>query len=178
MTPLYELRETLQYLAEALRVRRCHTEPVHHAQTVGEHSCGVAVLCHLLTEGQASADLLLAAVTHDLGERRWGDMPGHVKVELGLFAELEAREQETLLGHGLLSVRKLGEADRRTLELADKLDLALYCCVERAQGNQLVSAMLENVVSSVRRFQPLSPREAEVFLSIKSIWRNYDKQGN
>lgn len=166
------MRETLQYLAEALRVRRCHTEPVHHAQTVGEHSCGVAVLCHLLTEGQASADLLLAAVTHDLGERRWGDMPGHVKVELGLFAELEAREQETLLAHGLLSVRKLGEHDRRTLELADKLDLLLYCCLERAQGNQLVHSMYDNLLNSVRRFQPLNPREAEVFVSIKSIWRN------
>lgn len=165
------LRETLQYLAEALRVRRCHTEPVHHAQTVGEHSCGVAVLCHLLTEGCATADLLQAAVVHDLGERRWGDMPGHVKVELGLFTGLENLEQETLLAHGLLS-RQLSQVEQRILELADKLDLLLYCCVERAQGNQLVRQMYENLLISVRRFQPLGRREAEIFISIKSIWED------
>lgn len=165
----------LKYLAEALRVRRCHAEPVLHPATVGEHSCGVALLCLLLTEGQASGPLLRAALTHDLGERRWGDMPGNVKHELQLDAQFDELERRTLADLELPLPPPLTGAEARTLALADKLDLLLHCCLERAQGNQLVRTMWGNCFAALQRYQPFSAAEAELVNTTYQLWRHYDE---
>src|SRR6266705_5974190 len=63
----------------ATGVRRFHTVPcAGEPQTVGQHSCGVALIvlaCHPLP----SAQLLQACLTHDLNESVLGDLPAPTK---------------------------------------------------------------------------------------------------
>ncbi len=71
--------ERLVYSFRASRVKRWHTHSyMIYEDTVGHHSHGVAMII-LILHPDPPASLLKAALLHDLGEKRTGDMSHWIK---------------------------------------------------------------------------------------------------
>ena len=126
----------LYFVVEGGAVQRFHTRPGLTPYTDAAHSHGVALLCHRLTGGAASANLLMAALTHDLGEQYAGDMSAPAKRALHMRERLKRAEDAQLAKYGLAF--SLTEEEARVLNLADQLEGMLWCCRERFLGNTYV----------------------------------------
>lgn len=136
------MKELLQFISEGGSVVRYHTRSGIKPDTDAHHSHGVAMLCSLLApqaeDGRttASANLLMAALTHDLAEQASSDMSAPSKRALGI-RELLGNYERTFLKHYNLDYTKHCTEDELTiLALADQLDGLLYCCRELALGNR------------------------------------------
>jgi 5'-deoxynucleotidase YfbR-like HD superfamily hydrolase len=127
----------LQFVRAGAAVRRFHAVHTLQTETVGHHSHGVAMLCYTLAEGTPSAELLLAALTHDLAEQIYGDIPAPTKRALNISAACAQLEDDALASRGLQFDLTLDE--RRILKLADLLDAMGFCVRERQLGNQLMA---------------------------------------
>ena len=114
-------------------VKRFHTVTMHREHLVSSHSWGVATLL-LYIYPQASRELIMSALWHDVAEAHTGDMPATTKwanpVLAAALAEVEARAN-TDLG---LDV-ELSEDDTRMLKFADMAELILSCMQEYELGN-------------------------------------------
>ena len=108
-------------------VQRWHTHPVmaRAGQTLGHHQWGVATIIAAL-HPCPSAELLVSAMWHDVGEFVSGDMPYTAKrsnptlsYELG---KIEDRAKRKLTGAQFL----LDDDDKSWIELADRLEAYLY----------------------------------------------------
>lgn len=126
--------------------RRFHTVPILKEQTLAAHSWGVAMLMFIIY-GQSEPGLtmvdIMAALTHDLAEERFGDMPAPTKRSLGeIFPDFRekygAMEQRHLTNYGMNWEEFLDDDKKRRLKLCDSLEGALYCCRERALGNRTI----------------------------------------
>lgn len=82
--------------------------------------------------------VLTAALTHDLAEARYGDLPAPAKRELGKewSRQFSSVEHTALQSYGL--VVDLPPRDVRGLKLADYIDGCLFCIEERRMGNRAV----------------------------------------
>ena len=127
-------RQILEFIFNGAAVQRFHTTPPLRPQTDGAHSFGVAWWCWLLTEGQCSRQLLLAALAHDLAEHVTGDVPAMVKRQNNIGVQLDALEAIQLGSVGLEF--EITDAERRVLDLADALDGMMFCAAERKLGNR------------------------------------------
>lgn len=140
MSEFLHLMETWR---QGLGVRRFHTWPTIGEQTVGHHSCGVAliiVMCH----PNPSGALLSAAVTHDLSEGVLGDLPATTKWRNpALQAEWHKleRDVDTALG---LPMDQLNEQDSASLLLADALEGLLFCREQLRLGNLNYRVVADN----------------------------------
>ena len=106
--------------------RRWHTHPdlAVHDDPICGHQGRCALLVILLWPVHSAA-LLRAAVTHDMGEFRVGDLPAWLKEEAGdLIADHAAAEQRAMAAMGL--VVPLDGLDQVRLHLVDKLDAYLF----------------------------------------------------
>jgi 5'-deoxynucleotidase YfbR-like HD superfamily hydrolase len=119
---------------QAGSVLRYHAAPTVRPQTVGHHSFGVAVIVIYLTSGDASANLLKAAVLHDTAELFTGDIPFTVKRDNAdiktTFDELENRAY----AERLLEMPELTKEERCVLKLADTLEGYLWCVKHESSG--------------------------------------------
>lgn len=134
---------TLAFLRRSGRVRRYHTEELLKPQDVAQHSYGVAWLCWWLTEGAASAPLVLHALAHDAAEHGLGDIPSPTKRELGIRHQVDAAEARLMALHGVV-LPDLSEFETKVLKLADALDGVLHCVHELELGNQTLYAVFLN----------------------------------
>jgi hypothetical protein len=126
------------------QVTRYHTELCVKSQDVAQHSFNVAWLCWLLSGKDPSANLLLAALSHDAGERKTGDMPSPTKRSIeGLTDRLDALERRSTLRAGFEGV-VITDHERTILKLADLLDGCFYCLREIMMGNRLMVDDLRN----------------------------------
>lgn len=116
---------------------RWHTEINLKRQDVAQHSFNVAWFCWLLMDGAPSIALIMAALAHDAGERKTGDMPSPTKIKLGIGALLDNMEADYLLTAGY-DPKLLTAEESRVLKLADALDGAFFCLRELMLGNRLV----------------------------------------
>lgn len=148
LTPVEALLLRLDHIDAGGEVKRMHTVPTLREQTVAAHSFGVAWWCWMLSPAQRpSANLLMAALAHDVPEHAVGDIPAPTKRLLGRD-QLDAMEAEADLAGGL-PVFELTEAEARILKMADCFDLLMTCVKEAEMGNrrQQLLAMKTNVVS-------------------------------
>lgn len=115
-------------------VKRYHTVTMIQEQTVAAHSWGVAcVLLDVLT--YPSAELLKAALYHDVAESMVGDCPATTKWRYpDLARELNKAEDEveSLLGVSCL----LSDTEKQCLKFADMADLVLHCLKDYRLGNR------------------------------------------
>jgi 5'-deoxynucleotidase YfbR-like HD superfamily hydrolase len=170
------LSDQLRFIQSGMQTVRYHTEVTLQRQTVGQHSCGVALLCDVLTEGKASADLLRAALVHDLAEHRLGDMPAPAKRELGIRGVFQKSEDDLLHEHDLFV--GLTDEDEHVLKIADAMDGMLNCIQERRLGNTIISYIYNNFDSYVYMLvygsvdKPVHPirRHEQVFSEIRNLW--------
>lgn len=135
---------------EALRasgaVSRFHTVRLIAPETVAEHSFNVVNLVLALTDCRASRHLILAALTHDMGEYVVGDIPSPIKRRLPeqVRAEVARAEEEAIesLHPGLADRNILGtltELESRILAIADVLDGLMKCIEELKMGNATIT---------------------------------------
>lgn len=122
----------LDMMVRGAGVKRFHTARTLTENNVAEHSFEVALLCHILSDGTESRNLLLAALTHDLAEHETGDIPGYVGSAMKSCLK---EHEEHLLNIAGLSFA-LTEGEERTLKLADRLSGMLFCLRERQLGNR------------------------------------------
>lgn len=150
LTPPSEETYTLR---QAAQVKRSHTVTTIGHQTIAEHSYHVAMLCWEMYDGQPSAELLKAAMFHDLAEISTGDVPATVKWKNNLLKNiLEDMEESFNMQYGL--VTELDEEERLILKYADSLELAFFCVDQIRMGNWHVKLMLSNILNALTRMPP------------------------
>lgn len=144
------LRQQMNFILHAGNVQRFHTLPTLKGQTVGHHSFGVAWMCYLLTNGAPTADLLMAALSHDAAEQTVGDIPSPSKKILDTENKLSAMEADILSDFGLNVV--LTPREEAILKMADILDGMLFCMSERHMGNRFISSCMGRYAGYARKF--------------------------
>jgi 5'-deoxynucleotidase YfbR-like HD superfamily hydrolase len=113
-----DLRKTWR----ATFTRRWHSNPdmCHTVDPVGGHSARVAlILLHCWPD--ASRDLIIAALTHDLAESITGDIPPAAKEMFPAFITMERCVAASNGWHVALS-----DADETRLKFADRLDAYMW----------------------------------------------------
>lgn len=121
------------------RVRRYHSEPVIHEQTVGEHTYNVLWYVMLLTNQSPSPELLMGALKHDVHEFVTGDCPAPTKRQPGMKEAWDALEADIELRYNIVNPDEaLTAPEARILKLADVLDGCGYCYMELKMGNRLI----------------------------------------
>lgn len=159
------MRAQVKFITAGGEVTRYHTVRVLQQETVGHHSFGVAMYCYLM--GSPSANLLMAALTHDLAEHITGDCPAPAKRELGIGEAMNALEDRILRDIGLEF--PLTDAERRTLKLADIFQGMSFCTRELQLGNQNIRPIF-NRYKSYAEEKVLVGAERELFDTIMEIY--------
>lgn len=102
--------------------------------------------------GEVRSQLLMACLTHDVGETYTGDVPYPVKVQHPqLKAYLDACEEHYRIMNGLNFA--CSEEDYQILKAADMLDLVLKCIDEMQLGNQTVEQMFNTGMRVLKKMQ-------------------------
>lgn len=128
------LAQQIETARRGMLVRRYHQRFTAEPDTVGKHSCGVALFC-LMIDPQCSAAVLAAAVTHDLAEYIVGDLPAPTKRTLSEEAKAEIDQLEVkVLSDAGFSIQ-VSKHEKLLLKVADYLDGIYFCLEERARGN-------------------------------------------
>lgn len=146
----WEQMEYLDVMRAGGAVRRFHTCRFMNMQTVAEHSYGVAVMCLALTNREASARLLRAALQHDVEEQETGDLPFPAKRQHGVLRqEIEKLERQFRVCHGLEELSDLSTEDRLVLSWADLLEMWFTCHEQVRMGNQFAQAVQDKAMDAL-----------------------------
>lgn len=141
-------------LRNAAMTVRCHTVRTLKPQTLAEHSYHVAMLCWKLCDREPSAELLKAAMFHDLAESRTGDIPATAKWESAMLREaLQLMEDNFESEHHLYC--SLTPKEMLVLKWADALELAWHCVDEMRMGNRFVDQMYDNIMQYMLKLEPV-----------------------
>ena len=137
-------------------VERFHTTGRLSRETVGHHSCNVALLL-LRLDPNCSRELLVAALTHDLAEVATGDVPATAKWDNpGLAKELKYSEAQWELDHDVPGARDfLSDKEIQLLKVADMADLVMSCVEESKRGNQYAVALVNNGMNWLQKCELL-----------------------
>ena len=169
------MKEKLQFIIEGGCVVRYHARPGVKPDTDAHHSHGVAMLCYLLSGAQGpSANLLLAALTHDLGEQKGGDIPSPTKRLLGISEQHAKVEEDALKHYELYFYDLLTLEEKQILAWADMFDGMLYTCRELALGNKMMVLVYRRYRSYVQSIYANLTAEAQtVYAAIQKIYKEY-----
>lgn len=160
----------VNFLLSGSVVRRFHTVDTIKEDLVGRHSHGVAMLCFAMSE-KPSLDLIMAALSHDLGEQVIGDIPSPTKRALGSGMErIDAMEENALLDQGLDFHKRLTEEEKAILRVADCLDGMLFCIREAQLGNASISQVFHRYREYIRRMEPLPASASRILYQTISLW--------
>lgn len=160
------MRDKLNFFIDGSKVKRYHTVETLKEETVGHHSHGVAMLCIFLA-GEPSAELLKAALLHDLAEHQLGDIPSPAKRAYGIGEQVSHLEDQLMQSVGL-PMPILTPAEARTLKLADIAQGALFCANEVMLGNVRMGKVLDRYMSYAEDML-LVGRERELFDIIEEL---------
>lgn len=129
------VEDQVKFIRSGMNVRRYHQHPTLETDTVGKHSCGVALFVNLI-DPSARKQVLLHALYHDLGEWVLGDIPAPTKRLLSPAAkdEIDRIEDEALATHGFYG-GELDKSEYHLLKLCDYLDGLAFCIEETNRGN-------------------------------------------
>lgn len=159
----------LAFVRRGGAVRRYHTHYVHHRETVAEHSWGVAMLCTVLSGGSPRAELLMAALAHDLPEGVVGDIPAPSKRLCG--DAIYDREHRLLEEAGLAF--DLTDEEARILKLADILDGMTFCCAELERGNRGVAEIFQTYAGYALAGYIVNTVDHDIYDSLLDRWRQH-----
>lgn len=168
--------ETVAFIERGGRTLRCHTQPMLQSQTVAAHSYGVAWWCYLLAGEGCGADLIMAALAHDMAEHETGDVPSPTKEALGIRGLLDSYEERLMRG-ACLPIFDLEPDSKRILKLADSLELMQHCVRERQYGNRHDEIAL--MFNKVRRYADTLLQDAidhEAFTIVVETWEKANER--
>lgn len=157
-----------EYIREAASVKRCHVVRTIGEQTIAEHSYFVAMLCWRLCDLEPSADLLKAALFHDLAEVVTGDIPATMKWASPEMRDLVKGEEYKFDRVNKLEVC-LTPKEELVLKWADGLELAWYCVDQLMLGNRNVEQMYKNITGALEKLEPVKNGLNELF-KVKSAY--------
>ena len=163
------LSERLEFARAGLGVRRYHQRYTAEIDTVGKHSAGVAMFLIMMNEQLPSANLLAAALCHDLPEAVTGDIPSPAKRDWSPDARQSLAQQETELLMASNFHYYLTEEEHRQLKVADCFDGLMFCVEERRRGNRYVTSVAQTYTKYLDDME-LSSIEAEIFMLIVQKW--------
>ena len=131
-------------------VQRYHVLRTVQRQTNAEHQWGVAMIVEELTGGNASKELIMAAMLHDVAEAVTGDTPYTAKqrspeLSAGLHKLEKAVEEDAGINFALT------HDENATLKMADMLELMWYCDGESLLGNTTLDFAWLNGQAVVRK---------------------------
>ena len=134
--------------ALAARVRRYHTWPVLHTQTVGEHSARVGTI-YVEIFGLPRAEVLYYILHHDSGELHAGDLPYPIKVKYPALRE--SYEQAETEGFYRLKVYlpELAPHEERRIKIADLAEMHEFGVVEYNMGNKYAEPIVRDTWKAV-----------------------------
>ena len=124
------------------RVERYHTNPAPVAQTIAQHSWGVAVLI-LKLHPNPDLNLISAALHHDCAELYVGDVPAPTKWDNPELSDMLHKLESKISGQMGIMQEYLTEEDEEWLRACDRLELVLWC--EHLAYN-LVYAQFETIM--------------------------------
>jgi 5'-deoxynucleotidase YfbR-like HD superfamily hydrolase len=152
----------LYWMRRFAGTKRFHNQPFIGEQTVGHHSSNVALIL-LVTEDYPSANLLKAALLHDLEEGETGDLPAIVKWSMSVegLSRVEAEVRTYYQFPGVV----LNNTETKLLNAADFIDAVFTCLDQRRLGNLGVDRMF-------RAYQQFEASTDVLTVSVKmqQIW--------
>jgi len=160
------MKTSLEFITSGSEVNRYHTMITLQKETVGHHSHGVACLV-LALNPEASRELLIAALYHDLAEQYTGDIPSPAKRDYGIGDQVSDLEKRLVKEAGL-HWPTLTTAEQRVLKLADIAHGALFCVREMSLGNKRMYEVYDRFMSYATHMW-LTPEEQPLFLSIEEM---------
>lgn len=129
-------------------VKRWHAEQTIKEQDLAAHQWGVAMICRELMP--SSRGLMVAALTHDLGESITGDIPYAGKsMYPGLRSISEEAEFEFAQTHDTFV--ELDHKEQRCLQWADMFEAYLFALREVGLGNQFMQPVVDNALRALDR---------------------------
>lgn len=162
------MQSKILFMLRGGEVSRFHTVQTLKAESVGQHSFGVAWFCHLLNP-DCSKELILAALAHDLAEQEVGDLPAPTKIKFGISESMGHVEDGILEGAGFGF--ELTREEKRLLKFADCFQGMLFCIRERSLGNRGVEVVFQRYREYVKERGPEDGSKAhEILWSLTSLW--------
>lgn len=147
---MISILERAHLARKAGRVTRYHTQTLLRSEDVATHTFGLMNLLVVMTGGILRAELLMAALGHDMGEYATGDIPSPVKRAMSeeVRDNINFMEESAMLEiHYNAPMWKLSEWEQILLKAADNLDGLLKCIEEKRMGNYLIEEVGENYAS-------------------------------
>lgn len=165
------LAQKLGFIRRGMGVRRYHTYYTHATDTVGKHSAGVATFLLLMNESMPRAELLAAALMHDIPEGTMGDIPSPAKKAMPENAMIAlAQEEKRMLGAAELFYW-LTQEEVRQMKLADCFDGLMFCIEERRRGNCEIKEVGDRYLQYIGELPASgSVREKELRITLQKWW--------
>ena len=137
------------------RVRRYHTWPVLHRQTVGEHSARVATL-YVELFGLPRAEVLYHVLHHDSGELTAGDPPFPVKKLHPLYKEGHAAAEADGLRSLGVELPDLASFEQHRVKVCDLLEMHEFGAAELTMGNKYAEPIVRDTWDAVQKYADTS----------------------
>lgn len=163
------LREQIDFAHNAGLTRRYHTRPVIQGDTVAEHSYNATWLVSILAGDNVKANLLMAALTHDMAEHIMGDIPAPTKRAFADLAAFAVQEDALLEEYGFAYA--LTPSQKRLLKLADIYASVLTCIKERALGSRYLDDICLKFLGYAQELNPTGT-EREVYDVLVEKWND------
>lgn len=169
-----DLAQQLLFILHGGAVKRFHTVATIKDITLAAHQHNTAWLCWLLTAGTASAALLMAALSHDLPEVIWGDLPSPTKKLLNQGDETFTEHESAMLRDNLMEF-PLTAAEQEILKLADRMAGMLDCIHERTLGNRYMELPYQRFSGYVQQLLTLDEQHWKVLNALNDLWEDTTK---
>jgi 5'-deoxynucleotidase YfbR-like HD superfamily hydrolase len=157
-------------------VKRLHTQPTIHQETVSHHQ-GLIGSLMIATYPGIPRKLLVYGLTHDLGEYLTGDLPSPVKRAVPeLKGHLDKAESDYLIAHGF-SIPELTDEERFLFKVYDNLAGMVSAYQEALMGNRNMKLVFNNfydyyqdLQKSRLRQRPVDGSDKDMREALKYVW--------
>ena len=141
-----------QYMAG--RVRRYHTWPTLHQETVDEHSMGVLRIYRQIF-GLSTISVVQYVMDHDLPELHVGDTPFPAKRKYPKLKEaLDEAEEAARKELGLPTSYYLSDAEKRRIKVCDLLQMWQFGRAEMRMGNAYALPIVADTATAALETAP------------------------
>jgi hypothetical protein len=135
--------------ALAARVKRYHTWPTLHQETVGEHTFRVMSIYREIFGTPSNPDLIEYMLDHDITEIGIGDPPFPVKMNNpALKREYAVAEAQQALVMGLPTEYCIETADMMRFKVCDLLQMWEFGKIEKRMGNMLAIPIIDDTIQA------------------------------
>lgn len=146
--------------ALASRVRRYHTVPVLHQETVGEHSHRVCTL-YLQLYGTPRVEVLEYIMYHDMGEISAGDLPFNAKRDAPGIKDHMDKAEAAGLQRMNIKMPELTDIEYARFKLCDMLQMLEFARIEMAMGNQYAQSIQDNILTALDSYRILPSHQVK-----------------